>query len=59
LGSVLAGKNWIQNFLMLVFLIITASVAALNVNSEYILYLNAAIAIIGFSLVLSKLKSSF
>jgi acyl-[acyl-carrier-protein]-phospholipid O-acyltransferase/long-chain-fatty-acid--[acyl-carrier-protein] ligase len=59
LGSVLAGKNWVQNFLMLVFLIITASVAALKVNSEYILYLNAFIAIIGFGAVLSKLKSSY
>jgi acyl-[acyl-carrier-protein]-phospholipid O-acyltransferase/long-chain-fatty-acid--[acyl-carrier-protein] ligase len=59
LGSVLAGKNWLQNSLMLVFLMITASVASLNVNSEYILYLNAAIAVVGFSSVLIKLKSSY
>jgi acyl-[acyl-carrier-protein]-phospholipid O-acyltransferase/long-chain-fatty-acid--[acyl-carrier-protein] ligase len=59
LGSVLAGKNWIQNSLMLVFLIISATVASLNVNSEYILYMNAVIAVVGFSSVLIKLKSSY
>jgi acyl-[acyl-carrier-protein]-phospholipid O-acyltransferase/long-chain-fatty-acid--[acyl-carrier-protein] ligase len=59
LGSVIAGKNWVQNIAMVSLLCITVYVAYNNVNSEYILYFNAVIALIGFSVVLKKLKSIY
>jgi acyl-[acyl-carrier-protein]-phospholipid O-acyltransferase/long-chain-fatty-acid--[acyl-carrier-protein] ligase len=59
LGSVIAGKNWVQNIAMVGLLCITGYVAYNNVNSEYILYFNAVIALVGFSVVLKKLKSIY
>ena len=47
LGSVLAGKNWIQNMAMIGLLLLTVLLARSNVNSVYILYLNALIAVVG------------
>ena len=57
LGGMLAGKNWIQNVAMLGLLALTALLAILNKNSEFILYLNALIALVGFTVVLKKLKA--
>jgi acyl-[acyl-carrier-protein]-phospholipid O-acyltransferase/long-chain-fatty-acid--[acyl-carrier-protein] ligase len=59
LGSVIAGKNWVQNIAMVGLLCITGYVAYNNVNSEYILYFNAVIALVGFTVVLKKLKSIY
>lgn len=59
LGSVIAGKNWVQNIAMVGLLCITGYVAYHNVNSEYILYFNAIIALVGFTVVLKKLKSIY
>jgi len=57
LGSVLAGKNWIQNMAMIGLLLLTVLLARSNVNSVYILYLNALIAVVGFTVVLKRLKA--
>ena len=57
LGSVLAGKNWIQNSAMIGLLLLTVLLARNNVNSVYILYLNALIAVVGFTVVLKRLKA--
>ena len=59
LGSVIAGKNWVQNIAMTGLLFITGYVAYNNVSSEYILYLNAVIALVGFTVILKKLKSIY
>ena len=59
LGSVIAGKNWIQNIAMIGLLCITSGASYLAVGSEYILYLNAIIALVGFTVVLKKLKSIY
>ena len=57
LGSMLAGKNWLQNIAMITLLIFTMILANLNFGSEFILYFNAFIAVAGFSIVLKKLKT--
>ena len=57
LGGMLAGKNWIQTVAMLGLLALTALLAILNKNSEFILYLNALIALVGFTVVLKRLKA--
>ena len=57
LGNVLAGKNWIQNMAMIGLLLLTVLLARSNVNSVYILYLNALIAVVGFTVVLKRLKA--
>jgi acyl-[acyl-carrier-protein]-phospholipid O-acyltransferase/long-chain-fatty-acid--[acyl-carrier-protein] ligase len=57
LGSMLAGKNWLQNIAMITLLIFTMILANLNFGSEFILYFNAFIAVAGFSVVLKKLKT--
>ena len=59
LGSVIAGKNWIQNIAMIGLLCITSGSTYLAVSSEYILYFNAVIALVGFTVVLKKLKSIY
>lgn len=59
LGSVIAGKNWVQNIAMIGLLCITSGAAYLSISSEYILYLNAIIAMVGFTIVLKKLKSIY
>ena len=57
LGSMLAGKNWIQNIAMISLLGITAFLAKLSFVSQDILYLNAVIGVVGFTFVLKKLKT--
>ena len=57
LGSMLAGKNWLQNIAMIGLLILTMLLAKLSFDSQFILYLNAAIAVVGFTIVLKKLKT--
>ena len=57
LGSMLAGKNWLQNIAMISLLIFTVILANLSFGSEFILYFNAFIAVAGFSIVLKKLKA--
>jgi len=57
LGSIIAGKNWVQNIAMVGLLLITSTVAFYDVNSELILYMNAVMALVGFTVVLNKLKS--
>ena len=57
LGSMLAGKNWLQNISMISLLGITAFLANLGFDSQDILYLNAIIGVVGFSIVLKKLKT--
>jgi len=59
LGSVIAGKNWVQNIAMIGLLCVTSGASYLSISSEYILYLNAIIALVGFSVVLKKLKSIY
>ena len=44
---------------MVGLLCITGHVVYNNVNSEYILYFNAVIALVGFTVVLKKLKSIY
>ena len=57
LGSMLAGKNWLQNIAMIGLLALTMLLAKLSFDSQFILYLNAAIAVVGFTIVLKKLKT--
>jgi len=57
LGSMLAGKNWLQNIAMISLLIFTVFLANLSFGSEFILYFNAFVAVVGFSIVLRKLKA--
>mgnify|MGYP000353438122 FL=1 len=57
LGSMLAGKNWLQNIAMIGLLALTMFLAKLSFDSQFILYLNAAIAVVGFTIVLKKLKT--
>ena len=57
LGSMLAGKNWLQNIAMISLLIFTVFLANLSFGSEFILYFNAFIAVVGFSIILKKLKT--
>ena len=57
LGGVIAGKNWIQNMAMIGLLLLTVLLARSNVNSVYILYMNAFIAVVGFTVVLKRLKA--
>ena len=57
LGSMLAGKNWLQNIAMISLLIFTMFLASQNFGSEFILYFNAFIAVVGFGIVLKKLKT--
>ena len=57
LGSMLAGKNWLQNIAMIGLLVLTMLLAKLSFDSQFILYLNAAIAVVGFTIVLKKLKT--
>jgi acyl-[acyl-carrier-protein]-phospholipid O-acyltransferase/long-chain-fatty-acid--[acyl-carrier-protein] ligase len=57
LGSMLAGKNWLQNIAMISLLLFTMFLANQNFGSEFILYFNAFIAVVGFSIVLKKLKT--
>ena len=57
LGSMLAGKNWLQNIAMIGLLALTMLLAKLSFDSQFILYLNAAIAVVGFTFVLKKLKT--
>ena len=57
LGSMLAGKNWLQNIAMISLLLFTMFLANQNFGSEIILYFNAFIAVVGFSIVLKKLKT--
>ena len=57
LGGVIAGKNWIQNMAMIGLLLLTVLLARSNVNSVYILYMNALIAVVGFTVVLKRLKA--
>ena len=56
LGSMLAGKNWLQNIAMISLLSITMFLATVGFDSQDILYLNAAIGVVGFTFVLKKLK---
>ena len=58
LGTIIAGKNWIQDIAILL-LCATSTFSYFAVGSEYILYLNALIAIVGFTIVLKKLKSIY
>jgi acyl-[acyl-carrier-protein]-phospholipid O-acyltransferase/long-chain-fatty-acid--[acyl-carrier-protein] ligase len=53
----LAGKNWLQNIAMIGLLALTMLLAKLSFDSQFILYLNAAIAVVGFTIVLKKLKT--
>jgi MFS family permease len=57
LGSMLAGKNWLQNIAMISLLSITMFLAKVNFDSQDILYLNAVIGVVGFTFVLRKLKT--
>ena len=57
LGSMLAGKNWLQNIAMISLLSITMFLATVGFDSQDILYLNAAIGVVGFTFVLKKLKT--
>mgnify|MGYP006135966741 CR=1 FL=1 len=56
LGSMLAGKNWLQNIAMISLLAFTVFLANIGLK-ESILYFNAFVAIVGFSIILKKLKS--
>lgn len=46
-GTLLAGNNWVQNITMLSFLLLTIISAVLGLNSVWLLYLIAIIALLG------------
>jgi len=46
-GTVLAGNNWVQNITMLSFLALTILSAILGLNSVWLLYLIAVVALLG------------
>lgn len=58
-GVILAGKNFIANVGMLLFLVITIGFAQLNLSSETILKLMGGVAAIGSAYTLFKLPQSF
>lgn len=58
LGTVLAGNNWIQNVIMLTFLLATMAAALNNVHSQVILYALAVITFIGAIYTVLKLPQS-
>lgn len=58
LGKVLAGNNLIQNIAMLGFLILTAAFALWDIESQHLLVLIAAVAIIGGAYTIYHLPQS-
>ena len=58
LGTVLAGNNWIQNVVMLSFLVATLFAALADVHSQFMLYTLAAITLIGAIYTVLKLPQS-
>ena len=58
LGTVLAGNNWIQNIVMLSFLVATLFAALADVHSQFMLYTLAAITLIGAIYTVLKLPQS-
>lgn len=58
LGTVLAGNNWIQNVVMLSFLLATMVAALADLHSKIMLYALAAITLIGAIYTVLKLPQS-
>jgi len=58
LGTVLAGNNWIQNVVMLSFLIATMFAALAEIHSQLLLYALAIITLIGAIYTVLKLPQS-
>lgn len=58
LGTVLAANNWVQNVAMLSFLVLTAVIALLGLDSRWLLLLIAAVALIGGAYTVWKLPQS-
>ena len=58
LGTVLAGNNWVQNVVMLSFLIITVCFALAKIPSSVILYLLSVVTLIGAVYTVWKLPQS-
>lgn len=58
LGKILAANNLLQNIAMLGFLIVTAVVAVLGANTVGLLYMIAAVALIGTGYTVMKLPQS-
>lgn len=59
LGTILAGNNWIQNLVMISFLIITLIVAYLGLNALGLFWFLSAIALFGTLYTLAQLPQSF
>lgn len=59
LGKTLAANNWVQNVVMLSFLILTASFAYFGWSSKTLLQLIAVVAVIGCIYVVFQLPQSF
>ena len=57
LGSLVAANNWFSKIAMIGLITFTVFLANLSFGSEFILYFNAFIAVVGFSIVLRKLKA--
>ncbi len=47
LGTVLAANNWLQNISMLLFLVITISIALTGLDSLWLLYFMSTVALVG------------
>ena len=58
LGTVLAGNNWIQNVVMLTFLLATMLAALADIHSQLMLYALAAITAVGAIYTVLKLPQS-
>ena len=58
LGTVLAGNNWVQNVVMISFLIITVCFALAEIPSSIILYLLSIVTLIGAVYTVWKLPQS-
>ncbi len=58
LGTVLAGNNWVQNVVMISFLVGTLCSALLDLHSQFILYTLAIITAIGAIYTVYKLPQS-
>ncbi|WP_370979413.1 acyl-[ACP]--phospholipid O-acyltransferase [Agaribacterium sp. ZY112] len=59
LGLTLAANNWVQNISMFGFLALTAVFAWLDISSRSLLFVIAAVAVIGFAYTLYQLPQSF
>jgi len=58
LGTVLAGNNWVQNIVMLGFLVLTVTLAAIGANEIGLLHFLVLVALIGAGYTVYRLPQS-